>query len=292
MKKFVYKNKKAMERMHSFYDRAMASLGIKYREEYTDTSYGRTHIIIAGDETKPRILTVHGGNGITPINLALFRRLLDNYCLIAPDVIGMPGKSDPYRTLDTNREDFGKWLTEVLDRMGIDRIPFVVSSYSSAMALSLARISPERIEKIALVVPSGIAHGPLIPIIRTMTVPMMKYYFAPSEKALGGIMSVMSDQDDEQMNEFFDLMMSSYKMEMRPPKEYKREELEQFRAPVIIFASDNDIFFPASRVFPGARLLFVKRPVCCRVRCKHLPSERTMRYVCAKITKFFSQEGD
>ena len=288
MKKYVYKNKKAMERMHSFYDRAMDQLGITYREEYYDTSYGRTHVIIAGDETKPRIFTVHGGNGITPVNLDLFRRLLDNYCIIAPDVIGMPGKSAPYRTLDTNKDDFGIWLTELLDAMDIQSIPFVVSSYSSAMALSLAAVSPERIEKLALVVPSGIAHGPLSPIIRSMAVPMMKYYFAPSKNTLNGILSIMSDRKDEQMTEFFDLMMSSYKMEMRPPREYRREELRDLCAPVIIFASDDDIFFPADRVFPRARRLFRKRPVCCRIRCRHLPSEKTMKYVCAKITEFFS----
>ncbi|MBQ1431767.1 MAG: hypothetical protein IIZ09_01585 [Ruminococcus sp.] len=52
--KFVYKNEKCMRDMHSFYDKAMTSSGITYREEYIETSYGRTHIIFAGDEEKPQ----------------------------------------------------------------------------------------------------------------------------------------------------------------------------------------------------------------------------------------------
>ena len=287
MNKYVYKNKECEQRMHEFYDRAMASLDIGYREDYIDTSYGRTHIIIAGDESKPPIFTVHGGNGITPLNLRIFRPLLKNYHLIAPDVVGMPGKSAPYRNLDTNKPDFGMWLCEILDSMDIDRIPFVVSSYSSAMLLSLADAAPERIEKAALVVPSGISHGPLLPIIRTMTVPMMKYFFSPSKKALDGIMDTMASQNDEQWTDFFDLMMSSYKMEMRPPREYKREELADFGSPVIIFASDEDIFFPANRVFPQARRIFPRRPTLCRIRGNHLPSEKMMAVVCKRIEKFF-----
>ena len=288
MKKFVYKDRAAMKRMYSFYDKAMASLGIEYREEYIDTSFGTTHVIIAGDESKPKLFTVHGGNGCTPINLQLFLPLLKDYCIIAPDVIGMPGKSAPYRLLNTYSRDFGKWLNELLGLMGIKKIPFVVSSYSSAMLLSLAEVAPSRIEKAALVVPSGFAHGPLIPIMRTMFIPMLRYYFAPSEKSLDGILSVMSSRNDALMREFFDLMMSSYKMEMRPPREFSRLELRDFRAPVIVFASDEDVFFPADRVFPRARRLLRLRPVCCRIRCRHLPSSKTMRYVCMKIHDFFS----
>lgn len=47
------------------------------------------------------IFMIHGGNGISPLNIKLFLPLLKEYCMIAPDVIGMPGKSEPYRNLNT-----------------------------------------------------------------------------------------------------------------------------------------------------------------------------------------------
>ena len=40
-------------------------------------------------------------NGL--ILAALFLPLLDEYCIIAPDVIGMPGKSDPYRNISSKK---------------------------------------------------------------------------------------------------------------------------------------------------------------------------------------------
>ena len=286
--KFVYRDRASLKKMHQFYDKAMDALQIKYRETYIRTSIGKTHIIIAGDETKSPILTLHGGNGITPLNLRLFRSLLSRYCIIAPDVIGMPGKSEPFRNLHSDREDYGNWLCEILDSMNIKAIPFVVSSYSAAMMLSLAKVSPERIEKAVLLVPSGIAHGALIPIIRRMAIPFMKYYYQPSEETLKKIFAVMSDQDDALWTEFFDLMMSSYKMEMRPPKEYTQSELQRFHAPVLIFASDGDIFFPAFKVIPKAKQIFPERPVCCRITGKHLPSDETMQMVCRKIVVFLN----
>ena len=285
--KFVYKNKNSMEGMHRFYDRAMESLGISYREEYIETSYGTTHIIFAGDESKPPVFTLHGGNGITPINLKLFKPLLKDYRIIAPDVIGMPGKSEPNRNLNTYREDFGHWEREILDILGIDRINFVVSSYSAAMLLSLAKVAPGRIDKAALLVPSGITHGPLLPIMTGMSIPFIKYYYSPSQNSLSSIMEIMSSRDDEICLEFFDIMMSTYKMEMRPPKEYNKNELAGFHSPVIVFASDEDIFFPANRVFPKAMKLFCNTPMLCRIGGKHMPSDATMRAVCRKITEFF-----
>lgn len=282
---FVYKDQESMNKLIGFYDKAMQDLNIPFTEEYIDTSYGRTHVVTAGDETKPKIFTIHGGNGTTPVNLKLFKDLAKDFCLISPDVIGMPGRSAPYRNLSSKGDDYGLWIREILDRKDIDKIPFVVSSYSSAMLLTLAHVAPERIEKAALVVPSGIAHGPVIRIAKTMTFPMLKYYKVQSEDAFRGIMDLMSTEEDELTGSFFRLMMSSYKMEMRPPREFKKKELKDLKSKVIIFASDEDIFFPADRVFPKAKELF-RDPELVKISGKHLPSEKTMKEVCRKIREF------
>ena len=40
---------------------------------------------MAGNPEKPRICTIHGGNGITTLNLKLFLPLLSEFCIIASD---------------------------------------------------------------------------------------------------------------------------------------------------------------------------------------------------------------
>ena len=289
--KFVYKNKKSMEKMNKFYDKSLKSLQISYKEKYINSSYGKTHILVVGDENKTPIFTLHGGNGISPLNIRLFLPLLEHYCIIAPDVIGMPGKSEAYRNLNSTNDDYGLWLCEILDQLKIKKISFVVSSYSSAMMLSLAKISPDRIDKAALIVPSGLTHGPILPIIKKTAIPFMKYYFSQTENSLNKIMDIMASENDIVWREFFDLMMSSYKMEMRPPKEFKKKELERFNSPIIIFASNEDIFFPADKVFPKSEEIFNIKPWTYLIEGKHLPSETTMLYVCDKIVEFFENNG-
>ena len=67
-----------------------------------------------------------------------------------------------------------------------------------------------------------------------------------------GIFVYKNENCMKRMHEFFDIMMSSYKMEMKPPREYKAKELDSFTSPLLIIASDRDIFFPADKVFAKA----------------------------------------
>lgn len=287
---FVYKNTECMEKMHRFYDKALKSLHIEYSEEYIDTSFGKTHILTAGDKNKPPLCTIHGGNGITPLNLKLFIPLLNEYRIIAPDVVGMPGKSEPYRTVSSKKDEYGLWICELLNALQIEKLPFVVSSYSSAMLLSLAKAFPDKIDKAVLLVPSGIAHGPIMPMLTKMVVPFISYYFAPDKKTLDKVMDVMGGKGDDLWHEFFDVMMSSYKMEMRPPKEYHKKELCRFKAPLLIIASNSDIFFPADKVFKKAVGLFAGRVKTELIESKHLPSEAVMKKVCEQVAGFFKNE--
>ena len=97
--KFVYKNQDSLNKMHAFYDKTLASLGVSYSEDYFETSFGQTHCLLVGNKDKPRICTIHGGNGITTLNLKLFLSLLKDFCILVPDVIGMLGKSESYRNI-------------------------------------------------------------------------------------------------------------------------------------------------------------------------------------------------
>lgn len=284
--KYVYKNKESMDTMYAFYDKALSSLNVDYEEVYIDTTYGKTHLLTIGDKNKTPIFTLHGGNGISPLNIRFFLPLLENHCIIAPDVIGMPGKSAPYRNLNTNKDDYGVWIHEIIEYLKLDKVSFIVSSYSCAMMLSLAKIKPERIDKVIFIVPSGIAHGAIFPMMSKMAIPFMKYYFKPSNKTLNTIIETMVSECDELWSEFFDLMMSSYKMEMRPPKEFSKNELVNFYSPILIFASNEDIFFPADKVFSKAKQLFNGSIKTYLIDGKHLPSNKTMKYICDKTAQF------
>lgn len=283
---FVYKNEAALQRMHAFYDKTLAALNVPFTEAYFETSFGKTHALVVGNPDKQKLFTIHGGNGITTLNLKLFLPLLEDFCIIAPDVPGMPGKSDPHRNISSRKDEYGSWIKEVADFYKLEKISFIVSSYSSAMFLSFAKAFPKNVEKAVLLVPSGIAHGPVLPMLSKVVVPFMKYYSNPKPQTMNQIMDVMGGKGDEIWREFFDIMMSSYKMEMRSPKEYSKKELKNFDSPVFLIASDEDIFFPANRVFKKAKNIFSGPIKQMKINSKHLPSQETMKDVCKAITEF------
>ncbi|MCR4787369.1 MAG: FHA domain-containing protein [Lachnospiraceae bacterium] len=200
----------------------------------------------------------------------------------------MPGKSDPYRNISSQKDEYGLWIREVLDHYNADEISFAVSSYSSAMFLSFAKRYPKRVKSALLLVPSGIAHGPILPMMGKMVVPFLKYYLRPSEKTLDAVIETMGGKGDPVWREFFDLMMSSYKMEMKPPREYTKYELASFKAPLLIIASENDIFFPAKKVFRKAKEIFTGPVSTYKIDSKHLPSDETMIYVCKRTEEFLN----
>lgn len=76
------------------------------------------------------------------------------YRIYAPDTIGHPGKSAETR-LSPKDNNYGQWLSDVMDGLGLDRAAFLGGSYSAGIILRLAAYCPRRITKMALFVPSG-----------------------------------------------------------------------------------------------------------------------------------------
>ena len=62
-----------------------------------------------------------------------------------------------------------------------------------------------------------------------------------------------------------------------------------FNAPLLIIASQNDIFFPADRVFKKAGKLFRGPVTTAEIDSLHLPSEDAMVDICKKTVSFFGQ---
>lgn len=287
-KKYVYKNEASQKKIFDFYDKILKELRVDYNEYYLKTSYGETHLIVVGDKNKPPIFTLHGGNGINPLNLKLFMPLIDSFCIYAPDVIGMPGKSSPYR-MNPKNDDYGLWLNEIIEELCLPSVAFVVSSYSSAMLLSLAKVHPEKISKAVLLVPSGIAHGPIIPIIRKQMFPFITYAINPTRERLKKAFDPMITEEDEIWYEFFNLILTAYRMELRGPREFKKSEMSRLNASLFIICAKQDIFFPPSKVFSRAKKIFncsIEEKI---IEGKHLPNRSTMNEVCDYIEVFLNK---
>jgi pimeloyl-ACP methyl ester carboxylesterase len=77
----------------------------------------------------------------------------------APDTLGHPGKSAAVR-LSPEDDSYGHWLVDVLDALGMQKLPLLGGSYGAGILLRVAACAPERISKAVLFIPSGLVSIP------------------------------------------------------------------------------------------------------------------------------------
>lgn len=119
--KSVYKNESSKKSIIDLYDSQIDKLNIEYKNVFIDTSFGTTHLIETGNLSGKPLLLFHGGNATTAYNLKYCGFLLKDFHIYAVDTIGHPGKSDE-KSLSPNNQDYGKWASEVITRLGYDKI--------------------------------------------------------------------------------------------------------------------------------------------------------------------------
>jgi hypothetical protein len=227
--------------------------------------------------------------------ILFFVKRLINFTKRTPEAVAMTKESRPRPKImaDFPVRNLSAWV----DAPTVTPIRVVTTSMRGPLAVFASRLvtplSFRRFPKKSIP-RSGRPEGTMKavqrkPMIGKMIVPFTKYYFRPSEKTLDAVIETMGGESDDVWREFFDLMMSSYKMEMKAPREYKKEELALLDSPLLIVASDNDIFFPADKVFARAEKIFRSPVTAVRIDSKHLPSQDAMAGICRKTIEFLKQ---
>ena len=138
----IYKSEKGKEAILSLYDKQLARLGHKYEDLYIDTSFGKTHIIETGTTSGIPLLVFHGGNATSAYNLLFCDFLMKDFHIYAIDTIGHPGKSDEI-SLSSGNYDYGKWVKEVIDHLGYEKISCFGGSFGAGIIAKTMCVAPE-----------------------------------------------------------------------------------------------------------------------------------------------------
>ncbi|WP_233713490.1 alpha/beta fold hydrolase [Lederbergia citri] len=93
----IYKGKEGKQIITDHYEDYVKSFKFDVERMYVETSYGKTHVLIAGPKEGKPIFLFQGGNCINPMTLTWFIPLVEKYRIYAPDTIGHPGYSDENR---------------------------------------------------------------------------------------------------------------------------------------------------------------------------------------------------
>ena len=289
-KESIYKSSEGEAELTMLYDKALDSLGIEYEDRMVDTRFGATHVLVSGPKGAPPLFVLHGGNSTNPLTFSWFLPFTEDYRLYAPDTIGHPGKSAQIR-LSPSDNSYGQWVTDVLDALNLEQVPFIGPSYGAGIILRTAAHAPERISKAVLLVPAGIASVSILRMTFQIAFPMMLYRWFPGRKRLIRAVRWMHTGDmDEISVQTTGAVFRHVKLETKMPRLATKEELMEYKAPTLVLAAENDALFPADKVLPRAKEIIPDLVAAeCLEGSSHLLSKQMQEYVQSRIRRFMEE---
>ncbi|HEV2610878.1 MAG TPA: alpha/beta hydrolase [Noviherbaspirillum sp.] len=134
---------------------------------WVDVSGTRTHFLLQGDG--PPIVLLHGqGENAETWRWAL-PMLARTNCVVAPDFPGA-GESAKLTTYAAPPSFYTDFLLAFLDKLGLDRVTIVGSSYGGLIAMRVALAAPNRVNALCLVDSSGLGRM-TNPALTALTIP-------------------------------------------------------------------------------------------------------------------------
>ncbi len=249
----IYKKADSKAKVLTLYDQQIEKLNISYNDIYVDTSYGNTHLIETGNMDGKPLLLFHGGNSTTAYNLLALKFLLKDFHIYGVDTIGHPGKSAEV-SLSAKNYDYGKWANLVIEALGYERIACFGTSFGAGVLAKTMCVSPEKIEKAVLLVPSGIKNAPAYKSM-SMMFPMIMYWVTGDEKWLIKCILPMAIHEDNIDDDTFQTVKSSIdnvKIKSGMPSDVNPDDIKKCKAPTLVMAAEKDCLFPANLVIPQA----------------------------------------
>jgi pimeloyl-ACP methyl ester carboxylesterase len=216
-------------RILKLYDQNWDALHLAREDCYIETRHGQTHVVVTGPADGQPIVVFHGGNMISPVSFAWITALTQKYRIYAPDTVGHPGYSAE-TWLDPGSFQYGERAADVLDGLHLDRPVVMGGSYGAGILLNLAAYAPQKIGKGILVVPSGFAPPPLLPLVIRIGFPMIMYQLTQQRTWLVRSLEPMFPQPSNAVVEVTGEVYRSVRVEAQIPRSVRPADLQAYQA--------------------------------------------------------------
>lgn len=251
----LFKNAEARERMLGWYERIRTDIPVPTTTQRVATSFGETHVLSAGPEDAPPLVILHGAMATSALLLRELVHLTDRFRVHAVDVLGQSVMSADTR-LPVKGDAHARWLGEVLDGLALPSTLLLGVSWGGFVAQRFAAYAPDRVARLALLVPAGLVNGSALEGVTKLAWPMARFRWSPTEnnrdRFLGNLLTTTDDDWRDYLNDAF----QSYRMNMEVPPLARPSDFAALAAPVFVMAAEHDHSFPGERLLARAAELF------------------------------------
>ncbi|MBV1923484.1 MAG: alpha/beta hydrolase [Flavobacteriaceae bacterium] len=251
----LYKSEIGKAEILNLYDQKLKGLNINYHYKSIKTSFGKTNLIITGDDTKPPIIVVHGSNGCAPIALETYSGLELHFQVFAVDVLAQPNKSSETR-LSMKNEDYGKWLHEVIDDLKIKNVTLAGFSFGGLIILKTLEFKDVNIKEVFLSAPAYIVNGNPLKALFKVFIPMKRYIKTEKIKYVERFLNELFTEKDTFATQFLSKVFLHFKMDFSPVPVIKSNAAKSIKTPITLIAAKNDLMFPGEKMIKRANNIF------------------------------------
>lgn len=243
----IYKSPAGERVVADLYDRALENWPIPFETRYISTRYGDTFVIAGGAGTAPTLVLLHGAGTNSAIwagDVAAYSRY---YRVYAVDLLGEPGKSAPNRPA-WDSPAYAEWLEDVFDALEIERATILGISQGGWTALKFATYQPERVQKLVLMCPGGVAPDRLSFLIRVVPLSLL------GEWGTRRIVRMLygSQPIPDGVEEITTLVTRHFKARMGVLPIFSDAELQRLTMPTLVLGGAQDALRDMDKI--GARL--------------------------------------
>lgn len=247
----VFRDDAGRERYLAAYDAVLNTWPVPFEERDIPTPFGMTHVIASGPADAPPLLLLPSLAASAMLWQPNVAELSTHFRVYAVDVIGQVGKSVPSKRIRTRRE-MADWLCAVMDGLGVARASIVGASYGGFLAMNQAILTPQRVEKIAMI-------GPAATFVRLP----WKFYYAmlikgplrrlfrrkPPAHLPGGTMIKPGGWGALMAT----AMTSSAKPSLAPAIVFSRRDLSGVQSPALLLIGEREVLYKAQEGMAAAK---------------------------------------
>jgi pimeloyl-ACP methyl ester carboxylesterase len=252
----VFKSPEAEAKFLAAYDATLALWPVPHEALEVTTSFGTTHINVAGSPDLPPLVLIHGGQISSPMWYPNIEPLSRHFRVYAPDVVDQMGRSVPARKLKTP-QDCSDWLTEVLDALNLERATLVGHSHGGWQTLNLALTNPQRVERMVLLSPASA----FVRLRWQLFLRMMPVFIMPTRAMFYWCLQWLTTMplgSAHPIVEQFMIGAKSYKpqaLSLGVTSVFTDEELRQINTPTLLLIGEHEVVYEPSRVLERAQRL-------------------------------------
>jgi pimeloyl-ACP methyl ester carboxylesterase len=255
----IFKSAAGRDAILDIYDSVLARWRLPYQAMELPTRHGRTFVITSGVESAPPLVLLHGSGSNSAMWIGDFPEYASKYRVYAVDIPGEPGKSEAVRA-PLKGPTCEQWLADVLDALKVDKTALVGISLGAWFGLKFATANPERVDKLALLCPSGIAAQKVsFTLLAVLMMLTGRWGIERMTRIVNGNQAV-----PEQAIHYTHLIMENFSPRMDIMPLFSDEELRCLCMPVLLIVGAKDALLPSrktarrlSRLLPHAEVVLL-----------------------------------